>query len=103
VLAVVAAQVALPLSMLVHRWAEEGTRATTERPASWQMYSSVQPPRYRGIDRGGASRPLDVAPLPLLVREVTVGRTVPDRLCARHPDVVAVVREAGTDPGTFRC
>ena len=103
VLAVVAAQVALPLSMLVDRWADEGTRATTERPASWQMYSSVQPPRYRGVDRDGTRRPLDVAPLPPLVREVTVGRTVPDRLCARHPDLTVVVRDGGTDPGAFRC
>lgn len=102
VLAVAAVQVALPLSMLVHRWAEEGTRAVTERPASWQMYSSIPAARYEGLSRDGRSRPLDVRALPPVLRAVDVGRTVPDRLCARHPDLLAV-RRAGPEPGLFRC
>lgn len=102
VLAVVALQVGLPLSMLVARWADEGTRAVSERPASWQMYSSITPARYTGVDAAGRERPLDVEGLPPVVRAVDVGRTVPDRLCARHPDLVAVRRD-GTRPGTFRC
>lgn len=102
VLAVVALQVALPLSMLVDRWADEGTRAVTERPASWQMYSSVPAARYTGVDRAGRERRLDVRSLPPVVRAVDVGRTVPDRLCARHPELT-LVRRDGTGAGTFRC
>lgn len=102
VLAVVALQVGLPLSMLVTRWAEEGTRAVTERPASWQMYSSIPAARYIGVAADGRARTLDVRDLPPVVRAVDVGRTVPDRLCARHRDLVAVRRD-GTDAGTFRC
>lgn len=102
VLAVVALQVGLPLSMLLARWADEGTRAVTERPASWQMYSSIPAARYTGVDRAGRTRPLDVAGLPPVVRAVDVGRTVPDRLCAAHPDLV-VVRRTGTDAGEFPC
>lgn len=102
VLSVMALQVVLPLSMLVARWADEGTRAVTERPASWQMYSSVAAARYTGVDAAGRERLLDVRGLPPVVRAVDVGRSVPDRLCARDPDLVAVRRD-GTDAGTFRC
>jgi hypothetical protein len=102
VLAVVALQVGLPLTMLVARWADEGTRAVSERPASWQMYSSIPAARYTGVDGAGRARPLDVADLPPVLRAVDVGRTLPDRLCARHADLVAV-RRVGTDAGVFRC
>jgi hypothetical protein len=102
VLAVVALQVGLPLWMLVARWADEGSRAVTERPASWQMYSSVPAARYTGVDAAGRERSLDVTGLPPVLRAVDVGRVVPDRLCARHPDLAAV-RRAGAQPGTFRC
>lgn len=102
VLAVLALQAALPLSMLAARWADEGTRAVTERPASWQMYSSIPAARYTGVDTAGRERALDVDDLPPVVRAVDVGRTVPERLCARHPDLV-LVRRAGTDAGQFRC
>lgn len=102
VLAVVALQVGLPLSMLVARWADEGTRAVSERPASWQMYSSIPAARYTGTTADGRSRLLDVDDLPPVVRAVDVGRTVPERLCARHPDLV-LVRRDGPDPGEHRC
>jgi len=102
VLAVVALQVGLPLTMLVSRWADEGTRAVSERPASWQMYSSIPAAQYTGVDGAGRARRLDVRELPPVLRAVDVGRTVPDRLCARHPDLVAVRRD-GTDAGVFRC
>lgn len=102
VLAVLALQVGLPLTMLVGRWSDEGTRATTERPASWQMYSSIPAATYTGVDRRGRERALDVRGLPPVVRAVDVGRTVPDRLCAREPDLVAV-RRTGTGAGTFAC
>lgn len=102
VLAVIALQVGLPLTMLVARWTDEGTRAVTERPASWQMYSSIPAARYTGRDVAGRERRLDTSDLPPVVRAVDVGRTVPDRLCARHPDLVAV-RRNGPDAGTFRC
>lgn len=102
VLAVVALQVGLPLSMLVQRWADEGTRAVSERPASWQMYSSIPAARYTGVDDGGGSRLLEVAGLPPVVRAADVGRTVPDLLCRRHPDLV-LVRRDGPDAGEFRC
>lgn len=102
VLAVVALQLGLPLTMLVTRWADEGTRAVTERPASWQMYSSIPAARYTGIDAAGRERRLDTSDLPPIVRAVDVGRTVPDRLCRRHSDLVAVRRD-GTGAGLFRC
>lgn len=102
VLGVVALQIGLPLSMLVSRWAEEGTRAVTERPASWQMYSSIPAARYTGTDAQGRARALDVRSLPPVVRAVDVGRTVPDRLCAQHPELVAVRRD-GPQAGVFRC
>jgi hypothetical protein len=103
VLGVVALQVALPLWMLVARWTDEGTRAVTERPASWQMYSSATPATYTGLDAAGRRRTLDVGRLPPVVRAVDVGRTVPDRLCRRHPDLISVLREGGPDPGEHRC
>ncbi len=103
VLAVVALQVGLPLSMLVARWVDEGTRAVTERPASWQMYSSVPAARYTGVDAAGRRRPLDVRPLPPVLRAVDVGDGGPKRLCDRHPDLVQVERESGPEPGAFRC
>lgn len=103
VLAVAALQVALPLSMLGVRWAQEGSRPTSELPASWQMYSSVPAARYTGVGTDGAERPLDVEPLPPVVRAVDVGRVIPDRLCARHPELVTVRRTGGPDPGTFAC
>ena len=103
VLAVVALQVSLPLSMLGVRWAQEGSRPESELPASWQMYSSVPAAQYVGVDGTGSERPLDVTPLPPLVRAVDVGRVVPDRLCARHPDLVAVRRTGGSETGTYRC
>jgi hypothetical protein len=102
-LAVAALQVALPLSMLAVRWVQEGPRPESELPASWQMYSSIPPAGYTGIDAQGHERPLDVDPLPPVIRAVDVGTVVPDRLCARLPDLVAVRRTGGTEPGTFRC
>ena len=102
VLAVAALQVALPLTMLAVRLADEGTRATSERPASWQMYSSTGVPSYTGLDRSGRERELDVDDLPPVLRAVDTGRVVPDRLCAQA-DLVAVRRTGGADPGTFRC
>ena len=41
VLLLVTAQVALPAVMLTARWADEGSRPTSERPASWQMCSAT--------------------------------------------------------------
>ena len=103
ILAVAALQLALPLTMLVARWADEGSRPVSELPASWQMYSHSEIPRYVGLDARGAVRTLDAATLPPVVRAVGTGRVVPDRLCARHPDVVEVRREGGPQPGRFRC
>ena len=103
VLAVAALQVALPLAMLVVRWADEGSRPVSELPASWQMYSYAATPTYDGVDARGSARPLDVDALPPVLRAVGTGRVVPDRLCARHPDLVEVRRTGGPQPGTFRC
>ena len=103
VLAVAAVQVVLPLTMLVARWADEGSRPVTERPASWQMYSHADRPAYVGVDARGAVRTLDADVLPPVLRAVGTGRVVPERLCARHPDVVEVRRTGGPQPGRFRC
>ena len=103
VLVVAALQVALPLSMLGVRWASEGSRPQSELPASWQMYSSLRAAEYVGVDAGGRERTLDVSSLPPVVRAVDVGRVVPDRLCARFPDLVEVRRTGGPEPGAFRC
>lgn len=103
VVAVAALMVVLPGSMLVARWVTEGSRPASELPASWQMYSAVPPSSYTGVDALGRERELDVGPLPPVLRAVDTGRLVPDRLCARHPDLVAVRRVGGTEPGTFRC
>lgn len=103
VLAVAALQLSLPLSMLVARWVDEGSHPESELPASWQMYSATFAPTYTGVDAFGRRAPLDVEPLPVVVRAVGTGRLVPDRLCDRHPGLVAVRREGGTQPGIFRC
>ncbi|MFN2522125.1 MAG: hypothetical protein ABR614_02255 [Mycobacteriales bacterium] len=103
VLAVAGLMVALPTSTLAVRWATEGSRPVSELPASWQMYSAVPPSSYRGLDATGRTRRLGVDDLPLVLRAVDTGRLVPDRLCARAPDLVAVERRGGPDPGTFRC
>lgn len=103
VLAVVAVQVLVPGGLLVVRWADEGLRPRTELGGSWQMYTTAPEPRYVGVDAAGRTSPLSVAGLPPLVREVAVGRTVPDRLCARSPGLVAVVRETGPEPGRYAC
>ena len=103
VLAVAALQVTLPLTMLGIRWVDEGSRPVSELPASWQMYSAGPAAQYTGVDAAQRRRPLDVDPLPPVLRAVDTGRVVPDRLCARHPDLVSVQRTGGTQPGTFLC
>ena len=103
VLAVAALQVAVPVSMLGVRWATEGSRPVSELPASFQMYSAEPPVSYTGTDRSGRSRPLDVSDLPPVVRAIDSGDLLPRRLCARHPDLVAVERSGGLPPSTYRC
>jgi hypothetical protein len=103
VLAVSALLVGLPVTMFAVRWSVEGSWPSSELPASWQMYSVVAPASYEGVDGAGRARPLPVRALPPVVRAVGTGRVVPDRLCARHPDVVVVRRTGGPEPGTFRC
>ena len=103
VLAVAALQLGIPLTMLVVRWAEEGSRPVSELPASFQMYSSTVAPTYSGLDASGRLRALTVASLPPVLRAVDTGRSVPDRLCARDPDLVEVRRQGGTEPGAFPC
>ena len=103
VLAVAALQVALPVSMLVARWVTEGSRPVSELPASFQMYSAEPPVEYVGIDGRGVARRLDVSDLPIILRAVDTGDVLPRRLCARHPDLVAVERIGGLPPATYRC
>jgi len=103
VLLVAGAMLALPLTMLGARWSAEGSRPVSELPASWQMYSSRSAPVYTGTDAEGRVRALSADPLPPVLRAVSTGRAVPDRLCTRHPDLVAVVRAGGAEPGTFPC
>ena len=103
VLALAALQVAVPASMLVARWATEGSRPVSELPASFQMYSAEPPVSYTGTDRTGRSRSLDVSDLPIVLRAVDSGDLLPRRLCARHPDLVAVERRGGLPPSTYRC
>lgn len=103
ILGVVVLQVALPVTMLVDRWVDEGTRAVTERPASFQMYSATARPAYTGTDALGRRRTLDLSSLPLPLRALDTGSAVPDRLCRRHPDLAEVERTGGADPGVFRC
>ncbi len=103
VLTIAALQVAVPVSMLVARWATEGTRPVSELPASFQMYSAEPPVSYTGTDRHGLSRPLDVSDLPVVLRAVDSGNVLPRRLCARHPDLVAVERRGWLPPATYRC
>jgi hypothetical protein len=103
VLAVAAAQVVVPVVLLGARWVQEGSRPTSELGASWQMYTSAPVPRYTGTDAGGRSRSLAAESLPPVLRAVSTGRVVPERLCARYPDVVVVRRVGGPDPGDFRC
>lgn len=103
VLALAFVQVALPVTLLAVRWAQEGSRPTTELPASWQMYTSVQPAAYSGTDAAGRHRELDVDGLPPVLRTADVGNMLPLRLCAVHPDVVVVQRRGGPDPRIVRC
>jgi hypothetical protein len=103
VLAVAALQVALPVSMLVARWATEGSRPVSELPASFQMYSAEPPVSYTGTDGRGRSRPLDVRFLPVVLRAVDSGDALPRWLCDRHPDLVTVERSGGLPPTTYRC
>ena len=103
VLAVAALQIAVPVFMLVARWSSEGSRPVSELPASFQMYSAEPPVTYTGVTASDGLRQLDVTPLGPVLRAVDTGRVLPDRLCARHPDLVAVRRTGGTEPGTFAC
>ena len=103
VLAVVAVQLGIPLTMLGVRWAEEGSRPASELPASFQMYSATAAPTYTGVDATGRLRTLSVAALPPVLRAVDLGRSVPDRLCAGAPDLVEVRRQCGAEPGAFPC
>ncbi len=103
VLGVVVLQLGLPLTMLGARWADEGWRPVSERPASFQMYSATGTSRYTGVDRAGRSRELHVDDLPPVVRAIGTGRVVPDRLCSLHPDLVLVRRSDGPAPGEFVC
>ena len=98
-LLLVTAQVALPAVMLTARWADEGSRPTSERPASWQMYSFVPAATYRAQD----GRLLGTDDLPLLRRAMDSGRVVPDLLCDRDPVLRSVTRTGGPDPGTYAC
>jgi hypothetical protein len=102
-LAVVALQLALPASMLVVRWLDEGSRPVSELPASFQMYSAEPPVSYTGTDATGRERQLEVGWLPPVLRAVDTGRVLPDRLCDRHPDLRVVRRTGGTQPGTYSC
>ncbi len=103
VLAVAALQLAVPAVMLGARWSSEGSRPVSELPASFQMYSAEPPVTYTGVDADGLVRELDVRPLPPVLRAVDTGRVVPERLCARHRDLVEVRRTGGTQPGSFSC
>ena len=103
VLAVAALQLGIPLTMLAVRWVEEGSRPVSELPASFQMYSSTAAPTYAGLDATGRLRALSVSSLPPVLRAVDTGRSVPDRLCDRDPDLVQVIRQGGTQPGAFPC
>lgn len=103
VLVVAALQVALPVTMLLTRWADEGSRPVSELPASLQMYSTAAAATYTGTDRSGSRRPLDVRSLPPVLRAVDTGHVVPDRLCARSADLLSVQRTGGAQPGIFRC
>lgn len=103
VLAVAALQITLPASLLVVRWAQEGTRPASELPASWQMYSSAPEPIYTGADDQGRLQRLDVDALPPVLRAIGTGRVVVDRLCDRHPDIVVIRRDGGPEPGEFPC
>jgi hypothetical protein len=100
---VAAFQFAVPAAMLGVRWAQEGSRPVSELPASFQMYSAEPPITYLGTDRQGHLRPLDVGPLPPVLRAVDTGRVLPDRFCAWHADLVAVQRIGGTQPGSYPC
>lgn len=99
VLILIAVQFAVPAWMLTARWVQEGSRPTSERPASWQMYSFVPPAQYRAAD----GRLLSTEDLPLLVRAIDTGEVVPELLCARHQHLRSVQRLGGPDPGTFSC
>lgn len=103
VVALVAVQVLLPTVMLASRWAQEGARPRTERPASWQMYSHVPPASYEGVDGSGRVRSLSTHGLPLLVRAVDTGDLVPRRLCRRDADLILVRRTEGPQPGEWSC
>ncbi len=103
VLAVALLQVGLPLALLGVRWADEGSRPRSELPASFQMYSSTARPAYLGRTADGTVRRLDAGSLPPFVRAVGTGRTVPDLLCRRSPDLVAVLRRGGPEPGEYPC
>lgn len=103
VVAVVLVQVGLPAVLLAGRWVLEGSRPVTELPASFQMYSATPPPAYTGVDADGRVLELDVDGLPLVLRRVGTGTVVPDRLCARDPDLVEVRRRGGPAPGTYPC
>lgn len=103
VLVLVAAQVAVPLTMLVARWSDEGVRPVTERPASFQMYSSTEVPAYTGVRADGSSSALTVDGLPPVLRAVGTGTVVPRALCARDRSLVLVRRAGGPDPREVRC
>ena len=103
VVALAAAQLLLPASLLASRWVAEGSQPVSEYPASYQVYSTFAEPSYTGVTADGTRRDLDEDALPVVVRRVGTGDVVPDRLCDRHPDLVAVERRRSPDDGRFPC
>jgi hypothetical protein len=88
----IAVQVAIPLAMFGARWVNEGSHPIDEYPLSWQMYSAVDSGTYVGLDDDQNEVSLSTKELPPIVRGAGYGATVPEMLCAAHPELFSVSR-----------
>jgi hypothetical protein len=100
---IVAIQIAIPGYGLVSRWVHDGTFARSEALFSFQMYSLSSPAGYAGVSADGTRTPLSTAGLPLVIRGINYGDTVPRLLCQANPGLSSVDRVTGHYPGTYPC
>jgi hypothetical protein len=96
-------QILVPLGALGIRWVQEGSRPASELPFSFQMYSAAPTAQYIGRDSDGNLRELTTSGIPLVIRQVSYGLSVPERLCAADQALTSVERLSGPDPLVFQC
>ncbi len=90
-------QIVVPTALLITRWVNEGSHPTSEYKFSWQMYSAASGGEYVGINGSGDEIPLKTSHLPIVIRGIGYGDTVPRILCKEDPTLMTVGRRMQGD------